>query len=433
MNTSVRVATDATSRRRVDEQCRSYSRRLLDALRVADPAAAQGVIDSALGERLSPESIQSRVITPAMYRVGELWAERVLTVADEHLATAICHRVLASLYRALEREPVPPRARVLLAAVHGQHHAMGLRMVADVLEGAGHDVLHLGADVPIDDLEQAVERHEPDILGLTLTMPLGAPVLMESLFRVQRVNPDLMAVLGGQGVPRRLKDAGWPFVPSSEDVLLTVSRLMQARPSMPRAVRPLHLGLTTPVTTEAARGIGTAEDRLAQLVAEAADLARTETRRARALYESAYRDAVTRLPNRRALDERLEEGVSSTEALLLIDVDRFKQVNDTHGHEVGDRVLRRVADVMRARLRLGDFAARFGGDEFAVVAGDGAEATIVAERLRSAVEESLADFDVTLSIGIARGGDGAVLRRADVALYAAKKAGRNCVRDEEVS
>ena len=84
----------------------------------------------------------------AMGRIGELWEHGELTVADEHAATGLSYRALLPLQEPLQIAPPRSRERVVLAAVEGQTHVLGLRMVADVLEGAGFEVLYLGADVP---------------------------------------------------------------------------------------------------------------------------------------------------------------------------------------------------------------------------------------------------------------------------------------------
>ncbi|MGA2926541.1 MAG: PAS domain S-box protein, partial [Solirubrobacteraceae bacterium] len=110
-----------------------------EALRAGDPHAAVGVVDDALGSGLSAVEIQSRVIAPAMWGIGELWQLGKLTVAEEHLATAVSHHVLARLYPGLLAHTQRRSDTVLVAAVHGEHHVLGLRMVADVFEGAGYD------------------------------------------------------------------------------------------------------------------------------------------------------------------------------------------------------------------------------------------------------------------------------------------------------
>jgi diguanylate cyclase (GGDEF)-like protein len=151
-------------------------------------------------------------------------------------------------------------------------------------------------------------------------------------------------------------------------------------------------------------------------------------------------DALTGLANRRLFHDRLEQAFLSSQrqgttgfSLMLLDLDRFKEINDTLGHQTGDAVLEHLAERLKGVSRASDTVARLGGDEFALVllgAQDGASALFVAERIRRALEEPfvLAD-DLTLqletSIGIAifpRHGEDAeqLLKRADIALYASK-------------
>ncbi len=153
----------------------------------------------------------------------------------------------------------------------------------------------------------------------------------------------------------------------------------------------------------------------------------------------ALHDGLTGLPNRlllsdrtgRALEEAARGGVRT--AVLLIDLDHFKEINDTLGHYVGDELLREVGARLRTAMRDGDTVARLGGDEFAVLACDlegRADAELVAQRLVAALMEPFSiegvRLDVQASVGIAlapdHGSDGAMLmQRADVALYAAKE------------
>jgi diguanylate cyclase (GGDEF)-like protein len=116
----------------------------------------------------------------------------------------------------------------------------------------------------------------------------------------------------------------------------------------------------------------------------------------------------------------------------MMDLDGFKPVNDSEGHEAGDRILVLMARTITGGLREGDFVARFGGDEFAALlpCTDLGEAEALAERLRVRVQEAGSDASVTSSIGVAMLEDDVrrALLRADGALYEAKNSGRNAVR-----
>jgi two-component system cell cycle response regulator len=159
-------------------------------------------------------------------------------------------------------------------------------------------------------------------------------------------------------------------------------------------------------------------------------------------------DALTGCMNRRAFMERLERELDRVRrygtklSVLMIDLDRFKDVNDNRGHLVGDTVLRQLGDMLRREVRSVDLAARYGGEEFIIVLPDTTPdgAMIFAERLRKRVEsknfaESGDPLNITVSIGVASvsGESGAVepeamIARADEALYRAKNDGRNRVR-----
>jgi len=155
----------------------------------------------------------------------------------------------------------------------------------------------------------------------------------------------------------------------------------------------------------------------------------------------ATRDALTGAYNRRWFDDKLAECFHLAQragqgfALLLVDVDHFKRINDNHGHDIGDAVLQQLAALLQAHTRASDCVARFGGEEFAVLMPGTAEAVAalaVAEKLRAAVaaERFPGVGSLTLSGGVslwAIGDDGgaSVVKRADLALYRAKADGRN--------
>lgn len=164
------------------------------------------------------------------------------------------------------------------------------------------------------------------------------------------------------------------------------------------------------------------------------------------LYALATRDALTQAYNRRFFDERLDAEWpwalrhGKTCALLMLDLDRFKQINDTHGHLAGDLVLKGVVEALLRTVRREDLVARMGGEEFAVFcrATGSRAALVLAERLRTRIERGSVQWRglplrVTVSIGVATSDDQGVqtpsdlTERADQLLYRAKERGRNRV------
>jgi diguanylate cyclase (GGDEF)-like protein len=185
---------------------------------------------------------------------------------------------------------------------------------------------------------------------------------------------------------------------------------------------------------------------LARILAREAAINLDNARLHEEIRAQAYRDSLTGLANRARLQERIEHSLArrrgrSAEhaALVFIDLDRFKLINDRFGHGRGDRVLQVVADRIRACIRPGDTAARMGGDEFAILLEDVAgqeEASVVADRLleslRRPIDLGEAAPIVGGSIGLTLSGIGGnsaeeLLRSADLAMYAAKAAGRGQV------
>lgn len=183
------------------------------------------------------------------------------------------------------------------------------------------------------------------------------------------------------------------------------------------------------------RAISLFAEQAAAAISKARLYARSQEQ-AQALAYAASHDALTGLANRAAL----EEGAAGQHALLFLDLDGFKAVNDVLGHAAGDQVLVAVAQRLRGHVSARDLVARFGGDEFAILlheVTDAAVALSVAERVLAAVSEPLVlggyTARVTGSVGVALPGPGPMLladllKRADQALYQAKGAGKSCAR-----
>ena len=163
------------------------------------------------------------------------------------------------------------------------------------------------------------------------------------------------------------------------------------------------------------------------------------------LQELSIHDSLTKVHNRRYFDQRFGEEFQRAQkfklnlAFLMVDIDRFKNINDTYGHLVGDAVLREVAKSLQEATREIDFISRFGGEEFAIILPetDKAGAIMLAERIRSKISlESIKVFDeildITVSMGVASFPQNTVhpdvlMETADKAMYKAKQSGRNHV------
>jgi len=170
-----------------------------------------------------------------------------------------------------------------------------------------------------------------------------------------------------------------------------------------------------------------------------------ETRYAAAMYQAVLRDGLTGSFNRRHFDDRIQREVAFTRrhgtplALLFLDIDRFKRINDDYEHRCGDAVLKQVAEIFHRVIRTEDVLCRYGGEEFAIICRDTTEAqgAILAERLRMAIQDHRFTFEqlslrVTVSVGVAQlegealSGE-ALVSAADLALLSAKEQGRNRV------
>lgn len=199
-----------------------------DALLRGDEATAELVVREAIDADVGEAGIDELIIAPAMRDVGDRWEAGELSIAEEHLATEIVLRVVALQRDAFRVARRRPEAVVLLAAVQGEHHVVGLRMAGSLLVHAGYAVKQLGADVPVSALGIALERHRPAAVGLTATMAPAALDLDASIATVQAVLPEAGVVVGGAGVPMRFLEQ--PAVRRCQrvpDVVAVVDGLVQ--------------------------------------------------------------------------------------------------------------------------------------------------------------------------------------------------------------
>jgi two-component system cell cycle response regulator len=296
-----------------------------------------------------------------------------------------------------------PSERILVA----EDSALLRRMLGDVLRAQGWTVLEAGDG----QTALALARAEiPSVLLMAREMEgLDGMAVLDAL-RADPATADMPVVFvtghtGARDLAEGLERGAHDYVRKPVDPVELIARIRAAL-----RLRALH-------------------DELARRNAELEQLART--------------DVLTGLANRRHADDVLRSTIASarrhhrTLCAVLVDVDRFKAVNDGHGHAAGDAVLREVAVRLTAGLREEDVAARWGGEEFLLLLPDSPDATVVCERLRASISEwpvnvhGLLELRVSASFGWApwtgeETGE-ALVGRADLALYAAKAGGRDRV------
>lgn len=286
-----------------------------------------------------------------------------------------------------------------------------LEVIATRLRFRGYEVEEVTNG---EDALRAVGRHPPDLVLLDVMLP----------------------GIDGYEVARRIKaDPSLPFIPV---ILVT------ARDSTQDKVAGLDAGaddyLTKPINFPEMEARVRSMLRIKRLQDELAE-------KNQELAQLSISDGLTGLYNHRHLQEVVHEEferakrTGETLAVVMFDLDHFKRVNDTRGHQMGDRVLQEMAEILRRTAREIDKLGRYGGEEFMAILPDTDldEAAVFAERVREQVaqHEFLADhgppLHMTVSAGVATfphrrvGSPRSLVKRADEALYAAKAAGRNCV------
>jgi methanogenic corrinoid protein MtbC1 len=169
----------------------------LQSLLRGDRKAATGVVLEELRQGTPIESVYVDVFQEALYEIGRRWERNEITVAQEHMATAITQYVVAQMFTRLPVSTLR-RGGVVITGVQGELHQVGSNMVADMLEADGWNVHFLGTNIPREGIVQAVEAHEPAILGISCTMLFNLPQVVALLDAVRRrISPFPRVLLGG--------------------------------------------------------------------------------------------------------------------------------------------------------------------------------------------------------------------------------------------
>lgn len=180
------------------------------ALANGDARGALQVIDGLIDAGVEFDDLCDEVIRPALYDIGDLWAEGLVGVADEHLASSISETVLACI-GSIWSAPPDAEPRILVCCTAGEGHAVGARMVAESFAAADWAVRFLGASTPPDAVARAVVAHEVDVLALSTTMAANLAAATTTVELARAAAPRLHVVLGGQaygGDPGRASALG---------------------------------------------------------------------------------------------------------------------------------------------------------------------------------------------------------------------------------
>lgn len=278
---------------------------------------------------------------------------------------------------------------------------------------------------------------------------LGA---VNMVFSIERINREVMLNTIASAILKVFASIlifALVYVAINLIVIKNLNRLTQVMKRITSGDLNAHLTLKRRKTDqEASTAQASASDELDYLIEGFSTMAEKIKNDQHELQKLAAYDSLTGLYNRRKFTSSLQEEItrfrhnSHDLSLLIIDLDHFKNINDTYGHQIGDEALRVVSRVVNAHIRRNDISARYGGEEIAVILPNtcNSDAVVLAERIRKAIEDQGIEYQpgktlfITASIGVATlaseaDTDNELIQAADAALYAAKRDGRNCVRN----
>jgi MerR family transcriptional regulator, light-induced transcriptional regulator len=199
----------------------------LSALLAGDRPQCMEVLNRFLREDLSVETLYTDLFQRSLYRIGELWEQNRISVAVEHLATAITESLLTAVYpQILDVRALSGRKAIISCSVN-EFHQVGARMVADVLEVHGWDAWFLGANTPVEDLLQLIDEKRPDALGLSVSIYFNMGPLTRMMEKVRSHYKDLEILVGGQafrwgGTDIAGRFPNTTYIPSLHDLIQTI-------------------------------------------------------------------------------------------------------------------------------------------------------------------------------------------------------------------
>ncbi|MGH2317172.1 cobalamin B12-binding domain-containing protein [Planococcus sp. SE5232] len=182
----------------------SKSKELADLFLAGDEKQAVQLVQTYL-ENHTKDELYQLVLTPAMYWIGELWEKNIITVADEHLATAICDFVVSVTE---VRRPAlnSHKKKVMVLGPEGEDHYIGLKMVSSLFKENGWEVQYLGPNLPLDAAIDSANRWQPEVIALSAALAYRLPILKEYAVAFRALDFKPTIILGGRAVSL----ANWP-------------------------------------------------------------------------------------------------------------------------------------------------------------------------------------------------------------------------------
>jgi methanogenic corrinoid protein MtbC1 len=177
--------------------------RYLSAVRQGDRRGALSVISEAQQAGHDLKKLYLQVFQPTLREIGRLWQENLLTVAEEHLATAVTQSAMLAIYGDLEI-PVASGPLLIAACAESERHEIGVRMLCDFLDMEGWDTVFLGASVPIESLVEMVREREPDVVALSASIPPHLPQVRKAITAIRDgVRKQPIILVGGRPLLER--------------------------------------------------------------------------------------------------------------------------------------------------------------------------------------------------------------------------------------
>ena len=398
-----------------------------------------------MGNVLPPAPAEIR---PAIAAAEAIWLDQeplLRRLADPALRAAASRRDLESLEAGIQRLTEASHDVVMTYEAHSQTLSAGMLRHLSLI--AGFDLVLFGLGVAAARRylaerrrsEEALRRSEAD-WRLTFDSITDLVSLHDKNYRIVRANKKMAEFFGTPAEALIGRHCYELFHGTHEPhANCPLSRTLATRKAEAQEIDDPHMGCPLQITTSPVFG---RHGEIVAAVHVAKDI--TEQRRAeQRLQQLAHYDHLTQLPNRTLFFDRLTQALARAQrhrrvvAVLFLDLDRFKVINDTLGHDAGDRVLQAVAERLLGAVREGDTVARFGGDEFALALVDVAEECDVLQVADKLLRELGRPFGldsrelfVTTSIGISLAPHDSIdaktlMRNADAAMYRAKKLGKN--------